>query len=131
MKTYILKRISYSIPILIGITLITFLIMHLAPGNPTAMLTDMNAKISADAKAKLTQLYGLDKPWYIQYAHWLKRFVVLDFGKSFRDGRPAITKIGERLPASLLLNILSLLFILAVCLADRDIFRVKERFHIR
>ena len=116
MKTYILKRISYSIPIVIGITLITFLVMHLAPGKPTDMMTDMNAKVSADAKAKLTQLYGLDKPWYVQYALWLKRFAVLDFGKSFRDGRPAIAKIAERLPASLLLNILSLLFILAAAL---------------
>jgi len=113
MKKYILKRISYSIPILIGITLITFFIMHLAPGNPTAMLTDMNAKISSDAKAKLAQLYGLDKPWYVQYYRWLGRFAVLDFGKSFRDGRPAIKKIGERLPASLLLNLLSLGLILA------------------
>jgi len=113
MRTYILKRLSYSIPILIGITLITFLVMHLAPGKPTEMLTDMNARVSADAKTKLAALYGLDKPWYVQYARWLGRFAVLDFGKSFRDGRPAVAKIAERLPASLLLNILSLLLILA------------------
>ena len=112
MNSYIIKRISYSVPILIGITLITFLIMHLAPGKPTEMLTDMNAKISADSKARLAALYGLDKPWYVQYVKWLGRFAVLDFGKSFRDGRPAIAKIAERLPASLLLNILSLMLII-------------------
>jgi len=116
MKTYILKRLSYSIPILIGITLITFLVMHLAPGKPTDMLTDMNAKVSAASKAKLAELYGLDKPWYIQYARWLKRFAKLDFGDSFRDGRPAIQKIAERLPASLMLNVLSMMLILAVSL---------------
>ena len=116
MMNYIIKRLAYSLPILVGITLITFLVMHLAPGKPTDMLTDMNAKVSADSKARLAELYGLNKPWYRQYASWLGRFARLDFGNSFKDGRPALKKIAERLPASLLLNILSLMLIFAAAL---------------
>lgn len=112
MITYILRRIFFSVPILFGITIITFGVMHLAPGKPTDLMTDMNAKVSAESKQKLARLYGLNDPWYVQYAHWLKRFARLDFGDSFKDGRPAIKKIAERLPATLLLNFSSLFFIL-------------------
>lgn len=101
---------------LIGISIITFGVMHLAPGKPTDLITDMNAKVSAEAKVKLVELYGLDKPWYEQYWNWLKRLLKLDFGSSFKDGRPAIKKIGERLPATLLLNILSLGLIICVAI---------------
>ena len=88
MLTYTLKRLGFSIPILFGITLITFGVMHLAPGRPTDALTDMNVKVTAQARQRLVALYGLDKPWPVQYAHWLKRLSRLDFGESFRDGRP-------------------------------------------
>ncbi|MCX5781552.1 MAG: diguanylate cyclase, partial [Elusimicrobia bacterium] len=74
MISYILKRLLYLIPILIGITLITFGVMHLAPGKPSDMLTDMNIKVTADSRARLMELYGLNKPFHIQYWNWLKRF---------------------------------------------------------
>jgi peptide/nickel transport system permease protein len=104
------------IPLLIGITFITFAVMQLAPGKPTDQITDMNSKVSIQAKEKLIKLYGLDKPWHIQYWNWLKRLSKLNFGDSFKDGRPAIKKIAERLPASILLNLLALaaIFLLAI-----------------
>ncbi len=116
MKSYITKRLIMILPMLLGITLMTFGVMHLAPGKPTDVMTDMNAKVSSSSRAQLVKLYGLDKPWYVQYGNWLKRFVRLDFGNSFRDSRPAISKIAERLPASILLNLLSLGFILAIAI---------------
>ena len=112
MRNYMIRRIIHIIPVLLGITVITFGAMHLAPGKPTDLMTDMNAKVSAEAKTRLAQLYGLDSPWYVQYGRWLVRVARLDFGASFRDGKPAISKIAERLPATLLLNILSIIFIL-------------------
>lgn len=102
------------IPLLIGITLITFLVMQLTPGKPSDRLTDLNVKISAEAKEQLIKLYGLDKPWHVQYGQWLKRIVRLDFGKSFRDDRPVMRKIAERLPWTILLNILTMGFIFIV-----------------
>lgn len=116
MFSYFIRRMFLMVPLIIGISLITFGIIHLAPGSPVDTVTSMNIKVSADAKVRLYSLYGLDKPWYIQYYNWLKRIVLLDFGDSFKDGRKVMTKILERLPATLLLNILSLLLIFFVAL---------------
>lgn len=116
MVGYILRRLVLTIPSLIGITIITFLVMHLAPGKPTDMVTEMQVKVGAEARERLKALYGLDKPWYVQYFNWLKRLVRLDFGKSFKDDRRVIKKILERLPATLLLNISSLILIFSFAL---------------
>lgn len=114
------------VPILIGITIITFAAMHFAPGNPASLATDMNLKASSQTHERLVKLYGLDKPWYKQYFSWLKRVAKLDFGDSFKDGRPAIKKIFERLPASLLLNFLSLFLIFAIAIPIGVISAIKR-----
>ncbi len=116
MISYVLRRLILMIPLVIGITVITFLVMHLAPGKPTDLVTEMQVKVGAEAKERLKTLYGLDKPWYVQYFNWLKRLTRLDFGKSFKDDRPGSKKIFERLPATLLLNISSLLLIFSLAL---------------
>jgi peptide/nickel transport system permease protein len=114
------------IPLVFGITLLTFFVMQLAPGKPTDMLTDLNVRMSADAKEKLIELYGLNEPWHIQYWKWLKRISRLDFGKSFKDDRPVTKKIFERLPATILLNICSLLVIFTVALTIGILSAVKK-----
>jgi len=111
MKKYIIKRLVLLIPILIGITIITFIIIHLTPGEFTKINMQMDTRTSPDSLAKLRHLYGLDKPVYVQYFDWLKRFVKLDFGESFIDNRPVMDKILERLPVTILLNVASLFFI--------------------
>src|SRR5581483_3917440 len=111
---YIIRRLLLSIPLLIGITVITFLIIHLTPGSPVVLQTSMNAKVSAETQDRLKKLYGLDKPIPVQYVLWIKRLVTGDFGDSFVDMRPVSEKILERLPATLELNILSLLIIFGV-----------------
>jgi len=117
MYKYVIKRFLLMIPTLIGISLVTFFVIHLAPGDPAelkaqratqALSSDqMTQEIVQDTRA----LYGLDKPVYVQYALWLKRMVTLDFGKSYRDHRPVIEKIGDALPITLTLNILTILVI--------------------
>jgi peptide/nickel transport system permease protein len=114
MLSYIAKRLVGLIPVFFGITVISFFVIHLAPGKPTDIQTSLNPKISYEAKARLERLYGLDKPVHVQYLDWLKRFLSLDFGRSFIDNRPVIDKILERIPITLLINILSLILILAV-----------------
>jgi peptide/nickel transport system permease protein len=104
------------VPLIFGITLITFTVIHLAPGNPVEVQTEMSLKASAQARENLKKLYGLDKPLHIQYFDWLKRFVKLDFGKSFVDGRKVIDKIIERIPITLTINILSLMLIFIIAL---------------
>lgn len=85
------------IPTLFGITLVSFFIIHLAPGKPTDILTELNPKITPEARKKLEEYYGLDKPIIVQYGMWLKRVVRLDFGESFStDHRPVMEKIWDR-----------------------------------
>lgn len=109
MLTYLIKRLLMLIPLLFGITLITFAVIHLAPGEPVDMQTAMNPKVSAEARQKMREFYGLDKPLHVQYVTWLGRMARLDFGRSFApDNRPVTDKIVERIPITLSLNIIAL-----------------------
>jgi len=117
MLYYIFKRLLTMIPLLLGITLISFAVIHLAPGKPTDLAIDLNPQVTAEVKDRLEKLYGLDQPLYIQYWSWLKRLGRLDFGRSFApDGRPVIDKILERLPITVTINVLSMALILAIAL---------------
>ncbi len=114
------------IPMLIGISILTLLIMHLAPGDPTSIRYGLNPEVSGSARAHLKEIYDLDKPLMVQYARWLKRILTLDFGRSFIDNRPVIEKIKERLPATLLLQISALLLIFTIALPVGVVSAVKQ-----
>jgi ABC-type dipeptide/oligopeptide/nickel transport system permease component len=153
MKTYLLKRILLILPTFLGITLITFFIIKLAPGSPISIKVQAAEGVKAQAVSKeiieqMNKLYGLDTPipgWYehfihhtnlvlfgvtdveernwfrktaewvgknwIQYSRWLKRICLLDFGESFKDHRPVITKIAEALPITLTLNLIEIFIV--------------------
>ena len=116
MKKYVIRRLLLMVPLLLGISLLSFTIMQLAPGDPATLNVAMNSKIDPSYLEKLRQSYGLNDPMMVQYWHWLKRICTLDFGTSFKDNRPVLDIIVERLPATFLLSGLSLLllFVLAV-----------------
>jgi peptide/nickel transport system permease protein len=118
MLWYALRRLVLAVPLLIGITFISFAVIHLAPGEPVDLQAgNMNAKSSAQARQLLREMYGLDQPIAVQYWNWLGRLARLDFGRSFApDGRPVLHKIGERLPVTLMLNIVELLIIVALAI---------------
>lgn len=104
------------IPLILGISILTFAILKLSPGDPATLSVGLNSKIDPGYITKLRASFGLDQPIYVQYWRWLKGMLTLDFGNSFMDNRPVLTVIGERLPATLLLSGLSeiLLFLVAV-----------------
>jgi peptide/nickel transport system permease protein len=112
---YALRRLILAIPLLIGITFVSFLVIHLAPGEPTDVQGgDVQSQSDKELRARLKEIYGLDKPLHVQYWNWVSRIVRLDFGRSFSpDARPVLQKIGERLPVTLLLNIVELAIIVA------------------
>jgi peptide/nickel transport system permease protein len=117
MWLYILKRLGLMIPMLLGITLITFLVIHLVPGTPVEIQTTMNPKASLEAQKRLMELYGLDKPLHVQYWDWLERIAHLDFGRSFSpDRRPVWDKIKERIGITLGLNLMSLAIVLTIAI---------------
>jgi peptide/nickel transport system permease protein len=114
---YIVKRLLFMIPLLIGITIICFVVMHLAPGSPTDMETQMNPRVSAEMKERLRAMYDLDKPLHQQYLIWVKKLLVLDLGTSFSsDHRPVTDKILERLPITISLNVLSMILIMIIAI---------------
>jgi peptide/nickel transport system permease protein len=101
--------------IFIGITVISFTVIHLAPGSPTDLQTTLNPEASSDARAKLEAIYGLDRPLHVQYFDWLSRLARLDFGRSMSgDHRPVWDKIIERLPLTFGMNVASLILTLAI-----------------
>lgn len=117
MLRYLAKRLLMMFPLLLGITLISFVVIHLAPGEPTDMQTDLNPEASVELKERLRAQYGLDEPLLVQYGKWLGRLARLDFGTSFsQDRRPVMEKIVERLPITILINVLSIGVILAISL---------------
>ena len=117
MTTFLLRRLIMMGPLLLGITLVSFVVIHLAPGKPTDMMTNLNPKVSLEARQRLEELYGLDKPILVQYWNWVSRLARFDFGRSFSpDREPVMTKIGRCLPVTIAINLLSLALILATAI---------------
>ncbi len=117
MLQYLAKRLLFMIPMIFGITLVSFAVIHLVPGEPGMLEAEMNPKVTKEARERIRAFYGLDKPLHVQYWTWLKRIVRFDFGTSFAtDRRPVIDKIKERLPITILINLLSmgLIFIFGI-----------------
>jgi len=115
MRQYILKRLLLILPTLLGITLVTFVIIQLAPGNPATLKIQMTRQggvtDQAVAQAIVEQtrkLYGLDKPLLVRYGIWLKQIATLNFGNSYKDHRPVMEKIWEAMPITLQISLLSI-----------------------
>jgi peptide/nickel transport system permease protein len=116
MRRFLIRRLLLMVPLLLGISFLTFGIIQLAPGDAATLDVAMNQKVDPTYLQRLRESYGLDDPFLVQYGRWLKRMVTLDFGVSFKDHRPVLGLILERLPATFLLSGLSLvcLFLIAV-----------------
>ena len=114
MTAYLLRRVLGLIPLLFGITLLCFVVIHLTPGDPAVVGTDLNPKISLQARQRIKEFYGLDRPLPVQYGRWVARVATLDFGRSLADNRPVSEKIAERIPVTLTINLLSMLLILLI-----------------
>jgi peptide/nickel transport system permease protein len=113
---YLVRRLLGMAPVLLGITVISFGVMKLAPGGPTDAALQFHPKASAETRERMERLLGLDQPLHAQYLNWLRRVIRLDFDRSFRDGRPTIEVIRERLPVTVTINLaaMGLIFCLAV-----------------
>lgn len=113
----ILTKSAWVAVVFFGITIISFWVIHLAPGKPTDLQTTLNPGASAVARERLEKIYGLDQPIHVQYGQWLSRMARLDFGRSMSgDSRPVWDKIAERLPLTFGMNVVSLLLTLAVAI---------------
>jgi peptide/nickel transport system permease protein len=129
MFSYIVQRLALMIPTFIGVTLIGFLIMRLAPGDPAelraagglggardAAISDDKRSGVDEALAQWRAQYGLDQPLHIQYVVWLKNLFTLSFGESFKDNQSVWNKILERLPVTVKLNLWSIFVVYVVAI---------------
>ena len=127
MGSYLLRRFLLLIPTFVGVTIISFLIMRLAPGDPAELRAGGGlrgageAGISTEKRGAVDEAvtqwraqYGLDKPLPVQYAVWIKNLFTLKFGDSYKDNQPVFDKIRERLPVTIKLNVLSLFLVYIV-----------------
>ena len=104
LASYITRRLMQMLLLLVGISVVSFAIMHLAPGSPIDLITDRTT--TAQEKARISAVYGFDKPIHIQYWRWMSQVTKGDFGRSFVTGEKVLDMILARLPATLFLNFL-------------------------
>jgi peptide/nickel transport system permease protein len=119
------------IPTLLGITLVVFAISRLAPGDPVSLGAgpegQMDAARAAEVRLHKMQLYGLDKPIHVQYFTWLKRVVQFNFGDSIKHHRPVSELIKERLPITVMLNLISFVLVYAISLPLGTLVAVRHK----
>jgi peptide/nickel transport system permease protein len=113
-RNYIVRRLLYAIPTLIGISILVFALTRLAPGDPVRLYTFGALNVTEEDIQGLRQHYGLDKPLPLQYVDWATLAIQGDFGKSLQYNRPALPLLLERLPNTLQLAVTALALQLAI-----------------
>jgi peptide/nickel transport system permease protein len=124
MASYLVRRLLYTLITLIGISIISWVIITQAPGSPIALT--MDPKVSPKIIEQMEKNYDLDKPIYQQYFLWLQRLFT---GKlySFKDGRPVMEKIAERIWNTIFLNVIALLIIFSLAI-PLGVFSAKRQY---
>ncbi len=131
MGTYIIRRLFGLIPILIGISIIVFLIMRMLPGDVAAMILmgggeDSTSGVSAEAVAELREQLGLNAPLWKQYLDWMWGIVRLDAGVSLWTQKPVFDEIFARLPLTLELAVMGLVLSLVIAIPVGVISALKQ-----
>ncbi len=125
MLTFLIRRLIYAIPTLIGVSIIVFSLSHIAPGSPAIAL--LGPKADPELVDKIEKDLGLDKPFHVQYLNWLSDVIFKgSLGTSFRTEEPVTKVILERLPVSIELSILSFIFAMIVALVSGVISAIKQ-----
>ncbi len=96
---YLVRRLLQMVPLLLGVSVLGFALMHLAPGGPTALYT-LNPNVTAEDIERIEEAFGLNEPLPVQYLTWAGNMFSGDFGNSFRGGAPVRDLVVERIPAT-------------------------------
>lgn len=105
MLKFIIRRMLLMIPILLGVSLITFIIMRFIPGDPVMVLLGADRRSTPEQIENIREAYGLNRSYPVQYLYWLQHIVTGDLGESLRTGRPLTQELGLRLPVTAQLTI--------------------------
>src|SRR5919205_3939653 len=107
MSTYILQRLVHAIPVLIGISVLSFLMLHLVPGDPVQVFAG-DKPLTPERAAELRHQYGLDRPLVVQYLDYASHALRGDLGVGLRSQRPVLDSILEVLPGTVQLTLSAL-----------------------
>lgn len=125
MARYLLNRLGQSVLLLLGVSVIGFALMHLAPGGPLALYT-LNPTVTAQDIERVKHQFGLDQPVYVQYVKWAWGLLTGNWGYSFFGGRPVGRIVMERIPATLELMGSSLTLALIIGVASGIVAAVRR-----
>ena len=125
MFRYVLNRLGQSAILLIGVSVVGFALMHLAPGGPLALYT-LNPTVTAQDIERVKHLFGLDQPVYVQYLKWAAGMLTGNWGYSFFGGQSVATIVLERIPATLELMGSSLALALLIGVAIGTLAAVRR-----
>jgi peptide/nickel transport system permease protein len=126
MITYLIRRLLQLVPLMVGISILSFGIIHLAPGEPGLVLVTETTLVTEEFIAAERARLGLDQPIYIQYFRWFSQWIQGNWGRSMTGGRPVATLIWERLPMTILLSAATMLFILVIAIPVGMISALKQ-----
>ena len=105
MLAYTLRRLVYVLPVLLGVSLLCFLLVHIAPGDPLTSILPPDA--SAQLQAEMRTLYGFDRPLVVQFGLWLLRALTGDLGSSIATGRPVAAEVARAVSNTLILSVVA------------------------
>jgi peptide/nickel transport system permease protein len=114
MGRYVLKRLGQAIIVLVGVSIVTFALIHLVPGDPVRI--GLGTRFDQELYDRLRERAGLDRPLVVQYVSWLGSALTGDLGVSFRTGRPVSETIASRLVPTFSLGLAGLVIALAIAL---------------
>ncbi len=114
MRTYVIRRLIYAIPTLLGVSVLVFLVTRLSPGDPVRLYTFGALNITEEDIQQLREYYGLNQPVAMQYVTWLTQVLRGDFGTSLQYHQPALGLLLERVPNTLQLAVAALFLQLAI-----------------
>lgn len=127
MKKYIVQRLLYLIPILLGITILSFGLMRTVTGDAIdVMEANRGTVLNEEAKVQMRAELNLDKPFIVQYGIWLKDMMAGDMGKSYVSGKPVFSTFMEKLPTTILLTITSIITTIIISVPLGIISAVKH-----
>lgn len=124
MINYLIRRLFYLFPVVIGVTLITFLLFLVVPGDPVRLALGQHP--NPELQKRIEHELGMDLPWYARYGRFLGKAVTGDLGNSIRTGEPVSKIIGDRLPATVKLAVAAMIFALLIGIPAGIISATKQ-----
>jgi peptide/nickel transport system permease protein len=116
-RAYLLARFALVVPVLLGVSLVTFSLIRLVPGDPVAVVLGPDVRSTPEQVAAIRAAFGLDEPAPVQYVRWLGHILTGDLGTSFRTGRALTQELELRLPVTIELTLLAAILGLIPALA--------------